>query len=65
MADYTTAHQPAEDSVAEQAYDKYHDVDYEESVNRFGVLFDHKQGEAPKVFGSDNSLRKALRTSVL
>ena len=63
MADYTTAWQPGEESVAEQASEKYADVDYDEAVRRFGVLFDHKHGEPPKVFGSDNSLRKALKTA--
>jgi len=63
MADYTTAWQPGEDSIAEQASDKYAGVDYDEAVRHRGVLFDHKMGDPVKVFGSDNSLRKALRSA--
>jgi hypothetical protein len=49
--------------VIEQAAEKYADMDYEDAVLKHGVLFDHKQGEPPKIFGRDDSLRKALTTA--
>jgi hypothetical protein len=63
MAGYSTAWQPGENSVIEGVAEKYLDMDYEEAVNRHGVLFDHKQGEPPKIFGRDDSLKKALTTA--
>ena len=63
MATYSTAWQPGENSVLEQAAEKYAHLDYEEAVTKHGVLFDHKQGNPPKVFNSDASLKKALRSA--
>ncbi len=62
MLDTTTAWQPGERSVAEQAGDKYAHLDVEEAVLKRGVLYDHRQGDEPKRFGDDRSLIKALKT---
>jgi hypothetical protein len=61
MLDTTTAWQPGERSVAEMAADRYAFLDTEECVVRSGVLYDHAQGDEPKVFGSDASLIKAMK----
>jgi hypothetical protein len=61
MLDTTTAWQPGERSIAEQADEKYGKVPVEEAVTRHGVLYDHRQGEEPKRFGDDRSLIKAMR----
>jgi len=63
VASYSTAWQPGENSVIEQMAEKYAEVDYEEAVVKYGVLFDHKRGEPPKIFNQDASLKKALRTA--
>ena len=63
MAGYSTAWQPGENSVIEQVAEKYLEMDYEEAVVNHGVLFDHRQGEPPKIFGRDDSLIKALRSA--
>jgi hypothetical protein len=63
MASYSTAWQPGENSVIEQSAEKYLEMDYEEAVINHGVLFDHRQGEPPKIFGRDDSLIKALRSA--
>jgi hypothetical protein len=62
MLDTTTAWQPGERSIAEQAADKYAHLDIEEAVSKKGVLYDHRQGDEPKRFGDDRSLIKALKT---
>lgn len=61
ILDTTTAWQPGERSVAEQAAEKYAHLPTEEAVARFGVLYDHRQGDDPARFGDDRSLIKALR----
>jgi hypothetical protein len=61
MYDTTTAWQPGERSIAEQAAEKYASLDIEEAVTRRGVLYDHRQGDEPKRFGDDRSLIKAMR----
>ena len=63
MLDTTTAWQPGERSIAEQAADRYAHLPVEEAVTNHGVLYDHRQGEEPKRFGDDRSLTKALRTA--
>lgn len=63
ILDTTTAWQPGERSVAEQAADKYSHLDIEEGVVKRGVLYDHHQGDEPARFGDDRSLKKALRTA--
>jgi hypothetical protein len=63
IAGFSTAWQPGESSVIEQTAEKYAEMDYEEAVIKHGVLFDHKQGEPPKIFGRDDSLIKALKTA--
>lgn len=60
--DTTTAWQPGERSIAEQAADKYAHLDIEEAVLKRGVLYDHRQGNEPVRFGDDRSLIKALKT---
>lgn len=62
MYDTTTAWLPGERSVAEQAFDRYGQLDVGEAVERHGVLWDHRQGDIPKRFGDDRSLAKALRS---
>lgn len=62
MLDTTTAWQPGEGSVAEQAADRYAHLPVEEAITKAGVLYDHRQGDEPKRFGDDRSLIKALRT---
>jgi len=61
MLDTTTAWEPGERSIAEQAADKYANRDLVEALTKDGVLYDHHQGPEPKRFGSDASLKKALR----
>lgn len=61
MLDTTTAWQPGERSVAETAAERYAHLDPVEAVERFGVLYDHRQGPEPKRFGDDRSLIKAMR----
>jgi hypothetical protein len=63
MWETTTAHEPGEGSIAEQAHDKYGSMDVEEAVTKHGVLFDHHQGDEPKRFGDDRSLTKALKSA--
>jgi hypothetical protein len=60
MLDTTTAWEPGEHSVAEQAAEKYGHLPVEEAVKK-GILYDHHQGPEPKKFGDDRSLKKALR----
>lgn len=60
---FSTAWQPGEESVIEQTAQTYQEMDYEEAVVKHGVLFDHKQGEPPKIFGRNDSLMKALKTA--
>lgn len=62
MLDTTTAWEPGERSIAEQAGDRYAHLDVIEAVEKRGVLYDHRQGEEPKRFGDDRSLAKALRS---
>lgn len=62
MLDTTTAWQPGERSVAELAAERYSHLPVEDAVQKFGVLYDHRQGDEPKRFGDDRSLKKALRT---
>jgi hypothetical protein len=62
VLDTTTAWQPGERSVAEQAGDKYAHLDIEEAVLKRGVLYDHRQGDEPVRFGDNRSLIKALKT---
>jgi len=61
MLDTTTAWQPGENSIAEQAADRYAHLPIEEAVEKKGVLYDHRQGDEPKRFGDDRSLIKAMR----
>lgn len=63
MLDTTTAWQPGERSVAEQAADRYAHLPVEEAVTKYGVLYDHHQGDEPKRFGDDRSVIKALKTA--
>ncbi len=58
----TTAWQPGENSVAEMVADRYSHLEVEEAVQKHGVLYDHRMGDEPKIFGSDDSLAKAIRT---
>lgn len=60
MMDTTTAWLPGERSVAELAHDKYGMLEVEQAVTKHGVLWDHRQGDVPKIFGRDDSLKKAL-----
>ena len=62
ILDTTTAWQPGEHSVAEQAAQKYSGLSVEEAVTKKGVLYDHRQGDEPKRFNDDRSLKKALTT---
>jgi hypothetical protein len=62
MLDTTTAWQPGERSVAEQAAEKYSHLDTEHAVTRLGVLYDHRQGDEPENFKDKRSLIKALKT---
>lgn len=61
MLDTTTAWQPGERSIAEQAAERYAHLPVEQAVGKNGVLYDHRQGDEPKVFGDDRSLIKAMR----
>lgn len=61
ILDTTTAWQPGERSVAEQAAERYAHLDVAEAVEKFGVLYDHRQGPEPKRFGDNRSLIKAMR----
>lgn len=61
MLDTTTAWQPGEMSIAEQASDKYQGLPVVEAVLKKGVLYDHRQAPEPKRFGQDASLIKALK----
>lgn len=62
VMDTTTAWQPGERSIAEQAADRYAHLPLEEAITKRGVLYDHRQGDEPKRFGDDRSLIKAMRT---
>jgi hypothetical protein len=59
--DTTTAWQPGERSIAEQAAERYAHLDTEDAVTRYGVLYDHRQGDVPKRFGDNRSLVKAMK----
>ncbi len=61
MLDTTTAWEPGERSIAEQAAEKYANLDLEIALEKHGVLYDHHEGPEPKRFGDDRSLKKALR----
>lgn len=61
MLDTTTMFELGEHSVAEQAAERYAHLDIEEAVTKRGVLYDHRQGDEPKRFGDDRSVKKALR----
>lgn len=61
MLDTTTMYRVGENSVAEQAAQKYAHLPVEEAVVKRGVLYDHRQGTEPKVFNDDRSLAKAMR----
>lgn len=61
LLDTTTAWQPGERSIAEQASDKYSALPVETAVTKHGVLYDHRQGEEPKRFNDDRSLIKAIK----
>ena len=61
MLDTTTAWQPGQRSIAEQAAERYAHLPAEECVTKHGVLYDHRQGDIPKRFGDDRSLIKAMR----
>lgn len=61
MLDTTTMYRVGENSVAEQAAGKYAHLPIEECVVKRGVLYDHRQGDEPKVFNDDRSLAKAMR----
>jgi len=61
LYDTTTAWLPGELSIAEQAHDRYAHLSVEDAVTKHGVLWDHRQGDLPKIFGRDDSLIKALK----
>jgi RNA polymerase-binding transcription factor DksA len=61
ILDTTTAWQPGERSVAEQAAERYAHLPTLEAVEKFGVLYDHRQAPEPKRFGDNRSLIKALK----
>lgn len=61
MLDTTTAWQPGERSIAEQASDKYQGMPVAEAIEKAGVLYDHRQAPEPKRFNDDRSLIKAMR----
>ncbi|HEY0644803.1 MAG TPA: hypothetical protein VGD39_15355 [Nocardioides sp.] len=61
MVETTTAYQPGENSIAEQAAERYAHLPIEECLTKHGVLYDHRQGSEPKRFGDNRSLTKALR----
>lgn len=61
MLDTTTAWQPGERSIAEQAADRYAQLPVDRAVTDAGVLYDHRQGDEPPRFGDDRSLIKAMR----
>lgn len=61
ILDTTTAWQPGERSVAETAADRYAHLEPEEAVHKHGVLYDHRQGDEPKIFKQDASLIKAMK----
>ncbi len=61
MLDTTTMFQEGENSIAEQAFQKYAELDVETAVMKHGVLLDHRQGDVPKRFGDDRSLKKAIK----
>lgn len=61
ILDTTTAWQPGERSIAEQAAERYAHLPVREAVEKFGVLYDHRQGPEPKRFGDNRSLIKAMR----
>jgi hypothetical protein len=61
ILDTTTAWQPGERSIAEQAAERYAHLPVGEAVEKFGVLYDHRQGPEPKRFGDNRSLIKAMR----
>jgi hypothetical protein len=61
MFDTTTAWQPGEHSIAEEAAQRYAGVSAEELATKRGVVYDHRQGLEPKRFGDDRSLIKAMR----
>jgi hypothetical protein len=61
MLETTTAWEPGERSIAEQAAEKYAAMDVETGLEKTGVLYDHRQGPEPVRFGDDRSVRKALR----
>lgn len=61
MLDTTTAWQPGERSVAEQAAERYAHLPVEDAVVKHGVLYDHRQGDEVVRFGDDRSLAKAIR----
>ncbi len=61
MLDTTTAWQPGERSIAEQAAEKYAHLPIEEALTKHGVVYDHRQGNEPARFGDNRSLIKAMR----
>jgi hypothetical protein len=61
MYDTTTAWEPGENSIAEQTADRHAHLPADEAVTKHGVLYDHRQGDEPKMFGSDASLIKAMK----
>jgi hypothetical protein len=61
ILDTTTAWQPGERSIAEQAAERYAHLPVADAVEKFGVLYDHRQGPEPKRFGDNRSLIKAMR----
>lgn len=61
MVDTTTMFGLGENSIAEQAWERYAKLDAEECLEKHGVVFFHRQGPEPKRFNDDRSLTKALR----
>lgn len=61
MLDTTTMFGVGERSIAEQAFEKYAEIDVETAVTKHGVLLDHQQGDIPKRFEDDRSLLKAMK----
>ena len=51
----STAWQPGEHSVIEDAHKKYGALPVTEAVEKFGVLFDMRSGPEPKIFRRNDS----------
>jgi hypothetical protein len=64
MASYSTAWQPGENSASSSSLPSSTLTWTMRMLSSdHGVLFDHKQGEPPKIFNRDDSLMKALKSA--